>query len=672
MKTIILIIGLSFLFIDSVSSQSPNLDSKISQTNLISKAYGDSIVVRLVTQSFDILKNIHDSGYDLVRYEVDLENQKLLDSLVVADNIKMGTLKLRKYSSENREFIDDIKQEIFLNREEIDAQAIIAKRELLVLMSLVAGSSNPDLAELMGIRFVDKDVEKGKSYHYHLRWREQPDRLLNGLNSLVSANEYKPYYPTYIDRADASMNQIVVHWDSYQDNGQYFGYDIERSVDSVYFVKLNEEPLLNLYDESIASVKENYIDKVDNNIKYFYRVIGYSHFGERGEPSSILSATARDDQPPLAPSFSLDSIENIGVAIQWQIEDLDTEKITIEYTNDLNGEFEIVANPAASELQYIDNKPIVSYRNYYRVCALDTVDNKSCSPPKRLIVQDLFPPSIPTGLSGEIDSSGIVTLNWDANTEDDLWGYYVYGTNDLKTNFLRISNYPIKGTSFKDTIALNTLTKRVYYRVAALDKRTNISDLSKVEVLSRPDTIPPSPALIISVKSLPQGVEIAWNTSAFLDVERQLLQRRVDEWKTISDFGPTENRYLDTLQLSPKSIVAYRIISADHSDNQAVSNEVGVKIKDFSREIEPQFSLSQRDANVTINWDNKEISELIIYRAQGEHKIKSYERLKAVGSNSWVDSKVDSGKSYKYMIRYILPDGSLSKFSSKKFITLNI
>ena len=87
------------------------------------------------------------------------------------------------------------------------------------------------------------------------------------------------------------------------------------------------------------------------------------------------------------------------------------------------------------------------------------------------------PPAAPVGLKGRIEKTGLVYLSWDANKEDDVKGYKVYFANAADHVFTQITTEPDSLNNFVDSITLKTLTKDIWYKIAAVDYNNNHSDI---------------------------------------------------------------------------------------------------------------------------------------------------------------------------------------------------
>jgi hypothetical protein len=92
-----------------------------------------------------------------------------------------------------------------------------------------------------------------------------------------------------------------------------------------------------------------------------------------------------------------------------------------------------------------------------------------------LMVHDVFPPAVPSGLQAVFSSVGqkpFIDLTWAPDTESDLAGYIVYRRSG-SSSFAVVSAGPVKAPAWRDNDV--QLGKTYYYTVAAVDVRGNQS-----------------------------------------------------------------------------------------------------------------------------------------------------------------------------------------------------
>ncbi len=73
----------------------------------------------------------------------------------------------------------------------------------------------------------------------------------------------------------------------------------------------------------------------------------------------------------------------------------------------------------------------------------------------------------------------------------DIRGFNVFYSNKPDHEFSLLTKTPLTDTVFRDTISLKTLTKKIYYKVVAVDYNSNYSKFSQILELKRPDVVPP-------------------------------------------------------------------------------------------------------------------------------------------------------------------------------------
>jgi rhamnogalacturonyl hydrolase YesR len=106
---------------------------------------------------------------------------------------------------------------------------------------------------------------------------------------------------------------------------------------------------------------------------------------------------------------------------------------------------------------------------------------------------DITPPAAPTGLSAT-DGNGLVSLDWNDNTEDDLDGYNVYRSTTSGSGYSQINGTLLSSSDYIDNSVTNGIT--YYYVVTAVDTNSNESeDSNEVSAtpFGPPDTTPPTP-----------------------------------------------------------------------------------------------------------------------------------------------------------------------------------
>jgi len=92
-------------------------------------------------------------------------------------------------------------------------------------------------------------------------------------------------------------------------------------------------------------------------------------------------------------------------------------------------------------------------------------------------------PAAPTGLSATA-GDGMVSLDWNDNTEPDLDGYNVYRSTTSGSGYSQINSLPLSSSDYTDNSVTNGIT--YYYVVTAVDTDLNESVYSN-EVSATPD-----------------------------------------------------------------------------------------------------------------------------------------------------------------------------------------
>ena len=202
---------------------------------------------------------------------------------------------------------------------------------------------------------------------------------------------------------------------------------------------------------------------------YVYQVVLVNYRGDPSAPSNPV--TVYWDHPPQAPGMAATERGDKRVELSWNaVEGATGYNVYRRAEEDkefpvspLNREPLTVTQYADLSVQN-DVKYIYSVRSVKRVVKTD-VEGKG-SPDIPATPAKLTPPSAPVGLTAIPVKEGM-ELNWKANAEPDLLGYYVYRRKSGEEEFKRLNESPVTKAAYLDTDVV--LGQEYEYAVTAVD-----------------------------------------------------------------------------------------------------------------------------------------------------------------------------------------------------------
>ncbi len=551
--------------------------------------------------------------------------------------------------------------------------------------SLFAADQDARVATASGLRFVDKTYTPGAGYLYRVFYATSPEGIACDTALLyVNTRELTPVPLMRSPEITTGDSKLVLRWRADAFAG-FNGYYIERAAaGSTQFKRLNSLPFVATQQENDPSGNAFFTDSVQNYIRYSYRLIGITAFGTLSEPSQTVSAMARDLTAPHAALIT--GVKDTGknqLVIQWQLPTISPDLASLQVAHSFNndGPFEAISSPLTiNERSFTHVSPDPYRGNFYILMSRDTAGNTSRSLPFYGILTDSFPPLVPQGLTGFIDTNSVVHLSWNAGAERDLQGYRVFFANAPDHEFSNLTQKPINATVYNDTIVKRTLTKHIYYRIAAVDNNYNHSAVSPWIKIRRLDIIPPDAPVLKNVFVKDSTIELSWHNSSSDDVAMHLLLRRAageKDWKTIAQWEgyPSKTDFVDVNTI-PKTYYEYTMLARD-SSNLVSENAPVLAVRAYDSGRRPgieQFRVvynAEKKMN-EIQWTYAPAGNysFLIYRSYQNFGLAKYASIER-GLRAFIDRDLVGSGTYTYAIKVVYVDGGESPMTDKVQVVID-
>lgn len=667
--------------------------SSIKQIRLIAHNYGDSIVLRWAPGAATEWFMANKEGYNLTKTTFQKKGK---------DNYKQISRKsyhipvwtLRQWSDYYNQTQDSLiaiaAQLIYGKVDSIKEQSLDLENILNIYqrqknrygMAMLVADFSPMVAQGMGLRFTDKDVDRNHYYTYEVTPAfSQPASQKD--TSLVFAPGGMVDSFGIVQQVEAIAGDRMVHlfWKNAMIKNTFTAFYIERSDNGNDFTRLNTLPYLSSHRNGDGLQPIEYVDTGLINYKtYSYRVTGISAFGDLSKPSAIVNATPVDMTPPRPPVIDIikDTTDGKHIYIHWKkaLKDPDFKTFIVGRSTNLQGPFMPLHESLLpfETTSFIDEHPDANTPNYYVVAVMDTAGNTARSMPAYMTIADHEPPAKPEGLSGSIDTLGRVSIHWKWNKEPDLLGYRIFFANSLKHTFTPIGGIMLSDTTFRDSITLKTLSKRIYYRVIAYDRHKNPSEPSDILPLEKPDIVPPVGSVIHDFEVNDTSVRISWYPSLSKDVAAQTLLRKEDglsSWKSIASLSPTDSTYRDT-NVQAGKYYSYAIEVSDSSGLRSGPSfplRVYVYNRSHHEEIR-NFNLSQDTSGIIISWNAppRPVDYYILFMSEGQEGLRMYGNISGELQSDTIPLTKGT---YQFALKAKYKNGEESPVTEIRTVTIN-
>lgn len=510
------------------------------------------------------------------------------------------------------------------------------------------------VARSLGLLWIDKTVKRNEKYIYRVYINAPAGQAADTGYVVVDPLQPQPLYKPAKPVISLMENKILLAWESV--GTDYVGYEVEHSSDGRSFRRVSGDLVIPF--QSKGKMVAFHADSlVKGEYRYYYRIRGITPFATAGPYSDTLYLHAAKKIPSPGRVEGKVAGDN-QVSISWEYPNriAELEKFEIHRTDNPTGNYLSVASVDGTKRVWKDVKPLPF--GYYRVVAVSKSGEQFGSLEAFVALPDNTPPAPPVGLSSKADTTGVVVVKWNANTEIDLLGYKVYRANSRNGIYAEVTKSVLAKPTFTDSVTLKTITKSVFYKVVSVDKRYNTSAFSLVLEQRRPDIIPPAPPVVRSVAGTGEGVMLRWDPSPSNDATATVIYRKVTEadgYTTVQTVRLPITEFVDTARFSGGQKLYYQLCAVDSTGNRsAYSNELAVvyraasKVPKGSVVLRGEVATDNRLPFIRLVWEVPPSAKVQLYRSTDKGAFILYKVLE--NSISFDDTDVRQGHLYRYFI----------------------
>ncbi|SHI76460.1 fibronectin type III domain-containing protein [Aquimarina spongiae] len=659
-------------------SQNNNASQKMV---LKTRAYQDSIVLRWVPKDLKAWHDINENGITVLRTNMATDKKEIL----TLRPLLPYTLSTWKTKTDTTNIFVATAAQCLLGKTKVTStiadshfsMRLLASKEQNNTLAFAAYSADfsTQAADGLAFRFVDTSVKSNNSYNYEL---QVAGKTVSNKAFQRSKDIWKPNKVSNV-RIETKEGAIHIYWSKARNNSLFSGYYIERATEGKNFNRVSSS-IIKATSQATYTQQQSYADiDVKVGVTYSYRIIGVTSFGDYGLYSEIVSATPK-------PKMMIATIDNLKVAasndttflLSWKEPELQehTKGYHITRNDTKEGRYERVSTSIlpVGTTSFTDTPPNTQRAYFYKVISEGKDGKLLESSSSAGMLTDGKAPARPKGLTGTIDSLGVVAISWEFGEEKDLKGYRVYRTDDPQQEFRQLTKTPVPGNYYSDTLALASLKENVYYKIAAFDYNYNPSEHSELLVLKRPDFVKPIAPKIVKVSKENGAIQIRWKESPSKDVVTYRLYRKTygqkDE-EVIAEISSNTSSYTDDNTTSNTTYL-YKLKAIDQNKNESIFGNV-VSYNNTSQTLETPLlggRFNKKTKCFDLNWSSSGNSAIktLIFRNDG-NGFTLYQTINTGNTNFSDTSFFETKKGYQYRIQWADSFGNESPISNIISIT---
>jgi len=538
--------------------------------------------------------------------------------------------------------------------------------------SMYAIDQDFEVAQYAGLGYVDNNVKPNEKYLYNVK-SVVPNEILeikdSGVFMSPSDEGDLPQPMDFIGHFYKDAFVLIWEYEALLD--YYTSYNLEKSEDGINFKKINKVPITKLADNKSSGI--SFTDSIGQyNKKYWYRVVGISVFNETGKPSNAVELTAYNSISTV-PFFKDNVIlSDNEVLLEWTFpkeEERLLQQFDLLWADNALGPYETVKegiNPSERTYRHTGLKP----SNYFKLNTISKHGKSGMSSPNFVQPIDSVPPLKPQELIGKVDTLGIVTLSWKANTEQDLKGYKILRADRPNQEFTMLNKHSLKSTTYNDTINLKTFSKKVFYKITALDTHYNQSEYSEIITLERPDRVPPTSPVFDTYIQEDNKIHLKWIKSSSDDVAKEMVYRAIaetDQWEKVFETKTDTTSHFTDVKINSGTNYLYTLVAVDKSGLESPPsppvfiNTIGGLVRPAVKGLYANIDRENKQIHLYWRYNEENLQEFLIYKKKKGNTYALF-RTANPDEKQLIDIELKPNTTYYYGIKAVFNDGNVSKW----------
>jgi len=533
-------------------------------------------------------------------------------------------------------------------------------------------------AQAFGMEYNDDNVVEEKIYEYKAVMIKDGNEGLSGISEPVKIEKYT--LPVAPIKLYGLTKDAIVSFNWERDENKYFVYNLYRGDNpNSPKVLVNKSPIYVFeFPDSAGNFHTNKFFYSDtgliNGKTYYYELTGIDYLGRESKRSASVSVTPKDLTPPPAPSNVKASAVKNDVLVTWKSNYVkDLKGFNIFRSKEFKGPYEKINKTMVdkSDTSYVDKIKSPEDRYYYYITAEDNSSNKSQSLCAVVQVPDWEPPAKPIELKA-IGDVGIVILNWKKGSEKDLLGYFIYrSVTNTEDEFVLLNPKPVDVNKYIDTLKKEA-RNFFQYKIAAVDKKYNLSPYSEVVNVKLKDLTPPPAPLLLYADLVDNSIVLQWANNPVEDVNGYFIYKSdkndSSKWNQLNKIQLSRERNTYNDSAMAEGNYFYSLISIDSAGNKSIrSNILSAEyfvniplplVEGFTQKL-------NKDRNeVILSWrpiKNDNLLGYVVFRKENESDNFDLAISPLQKECVFTDKELSSGKTFYYLVKAFDSKGNISE-----------